>query len=379
MFLYLDSHRYFAVAGDGLEALVAGELARLGAADVEPTRRGVHFTAVAGVLARIVVGSRLAGRILAPLRSFSCRDDRELYRGVKALPWEEFMRVDETLAVSCTLIASELRHTQYAAQVTKDAVCDRFRERENQRPSVDRHEADVRIHVHVQGEEATVSLDAGAGARHRRGYRSSAGIAPLQETIAAAVLELAQYDGTIPLLDPMCGSGTLLAEAALRATGAPVITDSAGLGCARLPGVGAEIVERALEERIGAMTEEAEASIVGCEIDREVLAIALENLARVPGGEDVRLWRGDFRDHDGVRDGLVVCNPPYGLRMGSRDEAFDTVRALGDFLKRRCAGSMAWLVLGDTELVKHVGLRPAQRVPVHIGGLEGRLVRYELF
>lgn len=379
MFLYLDSHRYFAVAGDGLEELVAAELLRLGATEATVVRRGVHFVAPAGVLARIVVGSRLAGRVLAPLRNFRCRDDRELYHGVKVLPWEELMRADETLAVSCTLIGSELRHTQYAAQVTKDAVCDRFREREGRRPSVDRHDADLRIHVHVQEQEATVSLDVGAGSRHRRGYRSAAGIAPLQETIAAAVLELAQYDGTVPLLDPMCGSGTLLAEAAMRATRAPVVVETEGLGGARLPGLGAAIVERALEERIGEMLEEAPMPIVGCEIDPEVFAIARENLARVPGGDDVRLSRGDFRERDGVRDGLVVCNPPYGVRLGSREEAFATVRALGDFLKRRCAGSTAWLVLGDTELVKHVGLKPAQRVPVHIGGLEGRLVRYELF
>jgi putative N6-adenine-specific DNA methylase len=272
-----------------------------------------------------------------------------------------------------------LRHTQYAAQVTKDAICDRFRAREGRRPDVDRHHADLRIHVHVQHDVATVSIDAGAGVRHRRGYREHSGAAPLQETIAAAVLELAQYDGTRPLLDPMCGSGTLLAEAALRATGAPVVTDVQGLGCVRLPGIGAEIAERAFAERIAQCAEELPAPILGCDVDAEVLAIARENLARVPGGEDVRIKRSDFREHAGLRDGIVVCNPPYGVRLGSRQQAFDTVRALGDFLKQKCSGSTAWLVLGDTELVKHVGLRPAQRVPVQIGGLDGRLVRYELF
>ena len=379
MYLYLASQSYFAVAGDGVEELVATELAQLGATGARPGRRGVHFEATAGVLARIVVGSRLAGRILAPLTRFTCRSERDLYLRVKEIAWEDFLGAHETLAVSCTLIASELRHTQYAAQVTKDGICDRFRERENRRPDVDRHDAALRIHVHVHGEEATVSIDAGAGSRHRRGYRAAAGSAPLQETIAAAVLELASYDGTQRLLDPMCGSGTLLAEAALRATGAPMVTDVAKLGCARLPGIGEAIVERALTERIEQMVDEAAAPIVGCDVDGEVLAIARENLARVPGGEDVRLWRGDFREHAGLRDGLVVCNPPFGMRLGSREQAFETVRALGDFLKQRCAGSMAWLVFGDTELVKHVGLRAAQRVPVHIGGLDGRLVRYELF
>lgn len=379
MYLYLTNSRYFAVSGDGIEALVAAELEHLGASGVEATRRGVHFGATAGVLARIVVGSRLAGRILAPLCSFPCADERQLYDRVVRIAWEEFLRVDETLSVSCTIVASSLRHTQYAAQVTKDAVCDRFREREGERPGVDRHHADLRIHVHVQKDVATVSIDAGAGARHRRGYREVSGAAPLQETIAAAVLELARYDGTLPLLDPMCGSGTLLAEAALRATRAPVVTDVQGLGCVRLPGIGVEIVERAFAERVEHCAEELDAPILGCDVDADVLAIARENLARVPGGEDVRLRRADFREHAGLSGGIVVCNPPYGVRLGSRQQAFETVRALGDFLKKRCSGSTAWLVLGDTELVKHVGLRPAQRVPVQIGGLDGRLVRYELF
>lgn len=376
-FLHASTERYFAVVGDGLEPLAAGELERLGARDVKPTRRGIHFLADADVLVAVVIHSRLAGRVLAPLESFACHSDRYLHRRIHAMEWEELMDPDTSFAVSATLAHSNLRHTQYAAQVVKDGIVDRFRELTGQRPNVDRREPDLRIHVHVQKNKATVSLDCGAGARHRRGYRTESGEAPLTETVAAALFEVAQWDGTTGVFDPMCGSGTLLAEALLRATGTPPTFAVERFGCERLPSIGSERVGTA--RRRAASERRDPPRLAGNDRDGEVLAMARDNLATLPHGDRVDWKRGDFASHDGWRGGLVVCNPPYGIRLQDRAGAQATVRALGDFLKQRCQGSTAWLVLGDRELVKHVGLRPARKVPVTIGGLDGRFVRYDLY
>lgn len=376
-FLHASTGRYFAVVGDGLEEIAGAELARLGATEVRATRRGIHFVADPDTLVAVVVHARLVGRVLAPLESFACHSDRYLRRRVHAMAWEDLMDADTSFAVSATLAHSNLRHTQYAAQIVKDGLCDRFREETGRRPSVDRRDPDLRIHVHVQKNKATVSLDCGAGARHRRGYRTESGEAPLTETVAAALFEVAGWDGATPVFDPMCGSGTLLAEALLRATGTPPTFATEIFGCARLPAIGRERVDAARAKAASAIT--APPALAGNDRDGDVLGIARTTLRRLPHGDRVTWRHGDFRTHDGWRDGLVVCNPPYGIRLQDRDGARETVRALGDFLKQRCGGSTAWLVLGDRELIKHVGLRPAQKVPVSIGGLDGRFVRYDLY
>lgn len=376
-FLHASTQRYFAVVGDGLEPIATGELERLGARDVRPTRRGIHFLADPDVLVTVVIECRLVGRVLAPLESFACHSDRYLHRRIHAMAWEDLMDPDTSFAVSTTLAHSNLRHTQYAAQVVKDGIVDRFRERTGRRPNVDRRDPDVRIHVHVQKNKATVSLDCGAGARHRRGYRSESGEAPLTETVAAALFEVAQWDERTAVFDPMCGSGTLLAESLLRASGIPPTFAVERFGCERLPAIGEARVKAA---RIRVRAERRDPPrLAGNDRDGDVLAIARDNLASLPGGDRVQWRHGDFASHDGWRDGLVVCNPPYGIRLQDRASAQATVKALGDFLKQRCQGSVAWLVLGDRELIKHVGLRPARKVPVTIGGLDGRFVRYDLY
>lgn len=379
MFLYQSTRRFFAVVSEALEELAAGELEALGARDVRPAYRGVHFVAGDEALARVVYASRLPGRILAPLTSFACHSDRYLRRRAAELPWEELLTPAQTFAVSATVSNSRLRHSQYAALVTKDAICDRLREHFGARPSVDRRTPDLRIHAHIQGDKATLSADLGDGSRHRRGYREEAGPAPLTETVAAAVIEHAGYDGKQPLLDPLCGAGTLLAEAVLRAGPVAAAFALRRFGWQRLPDFDAALFERVRGEIDARRRPLPSGRIQGSDADPTVVAVARRALARVPGAETVTLEVRDFRDHPGLENGVIVCNPPWGVRLGDAREAGALARELGDFLKQRCRGSVAYLLLGERALLKHVGLRPARRIPLPVGGRDGRLVRYELY
>jgi len=378
-FIYREHHRFFAVVNEGLEEFAAEELKRLGAVRVRAIRRGVHFHADPEEALDILFGSRLVGRILAPLAGFDCHSSKYMLRRAGQIPWEELIDATKTIAVSATLANSKATHSQYVSLVLKDAICDRMREHAGERPAVDRREPDLRAHVHLEDNFATVSVDLGDGSRHRRGYRADSGDAPLPETVAAALLELAQWEGGRPMLDPMCGSGTLLAEAFMRAAAIPAGFVLQRAGARLLPGFGPESFETARRKWMGLGRPVDEGLIRGNDIDGQLIGVAAENLTRLPGGDDVRLRRGDFRDHPGLENGLIVCNPPWGIRIGDEAAAQALVRELGDFLKQKCRGSDAWLVLGNRELIKHVGLRAARRVPVRIGGLDGRFVKYELY
>ena len=377
-FIYREHRRFFAVVNEGLEELVAAELERLGAFRIRAIRRGVHFHADPAQALDILFGSRLVGRILAPLAEFDCHSSKYMHRRAAQIPWEELIDPAKTFAVSATVVNSKATHSQYVSLVLKDAICDRMREKAGQRPSVDRREPDLRAHVHLEDNFATVSIDLGDGSRHRRGYRPDSGDAPLPETVAAALLELAQFDGTRPLLDPMCGSGTLLAEAFMRAAAIPAGYRLQRGGARLLPGFGPDAFEEARKKWLAPGRWVEDGLIRGNDIDRQQIVVAGENLSRLPGGDEIRLRRGDFRDHPGLEDGLIVCNPPWGIRIGDEAAAQVLVREFGDFLKQKCKGSDAWLILGNRELIKHVGLRAARRVPVRIGGLDGRFVNYEL-
>jgi putative N6-adenine-specific DNA methylase len=214
---------------------------------------------------------------------------------------------------------------------------------------------------------------------HRRGYRLESGPAPLSETVAAAILRYSGWRGEEPLLDPFCGSGTLLAEAAFRATGVGVGSLRERYGVRSLPGVDVADFDRRLQEHRRAPARLSEGRLRGGDVDGAMIEMTRQNLSRVPGAEGVELRATDFRDDAGLENGCIVCNPPFGLRLGRGDDAQRLMKEFGDWLKQRCHGSTAWIYLGRRELAKHIGLRPARRIPLRSGGLDGRLLRYELF
>ncbi|MFH1680552.1 MAG: THUMP domain-containing protein [Candidatus Eisenbacteria bacterium] len=379
MFEYQKSGRYFGQIAEGIEEIGREEIERLGAREARPAYRGLHFLADPSALYRVNYCSRLLTRVLAPLRLFDCPDTDALYRAGRSLDWPSLFSPQRTFAIDANVSNSRLRHSRYAAQKLKDAIADRFREARGIRPSVDPRNPDVRISLHIHADRATVGIDTSGGSLHRRGYRAASVEAPMQETLAAAIVRFSEWNGDRPLVDPMCGSGTLLAEALMSAARIPAGYLRSAFGFRFLPDFDGEAWRRVKEEADGEIRGIPAGLIEGSDVSPEAAAAAKANLRLLPGGERVRVRVRRFQEHPGIEEGVVLCNPPYGVRLGRGEDLGRLLKELGDFLRRRCALSTALVYFGDRELAKRVELRPKWKKALRNGGLDGRLVRYDLY
>ena len=372
MFSYQQDGRYFAQVARGLEEPAKAELEELGANDVEIADSGLYFHHDAAGLYRVNYGSRLVSRVLAPLASFACFSEQALYDAAHAVPWEDLFSLEQTFAVFANVRESRISHSQFAALRVKDAIADRFRERCGRRPDVDTRNPDVWIHL-------SVSLDTSGGSLHRRGYRKQSVAAPLQETLAAALVRLSNWQGERPLVDPMCGSGTILAEAYMHYCRIPPAFKRERFGFETMPGFDARGWEEVRREYEALRRALPEGLIRGSDLDRRSVAAARENLREIPGTRGVAVERKDFRDLPGLPGVTIVCNPPYGVRVGEARDARRLYEEFGDFLKQRCPGSTAYILCNSQELAKAVGLKPSRRFVLFNGPLECRLLKIEIF
>ena len=379
-----------AVVAPGLEEVAAAELAALGATEVRPLRRAVACRTDLAGLYRLHLQARLPFRLLRELARFPCRDSRDLYEGVQAAaPWERWLPPAHRFKVEVSGSLPGLDHSHFTALQVKNALVDRQRQLWGQRSTVDLDDPDLVLHLHLspgrpgQGGAAVLSLEGSAASLHRRGYRTAMGLAPLKESLAAGLIALTGWDGSVPLLDPLCGSGTLLIEAACAALGRAPGLDRPFL-LERWPDFDPELWRR--EEQAArslARTTLADgrplAPIVGIERDPAVLEQARQNAKAAGVADWIELRLGDARDLEpppGV--GLVVCNPPYGERLGERQEAEALHAALGERLRQRCGGWTLWLLSGNPELTRALRLKASRRVPISNGGIDCRWLRYEL-
>ncbi len=378
-FQYQQYNQYFCQVAHGLEELAADELKELGARDIQTQYRGVRFSGDHGILYRCNYRSRLVSRILAPLATFGCHSDKVLYRKAGQIDWGRFLDTGDTFAVYANVSDSKINHSKYAALRLKDAVVDQFRDRTGKRPSIDSKNPDVWISLNVRRNQAVISIDTSGGPLHKRDYRVGSYDAPLQETLAAAMIRLSGYTGEQPLLDPMCGSGTLLAEALMVAGRVPAGYRRKKWGFQKLPDFEPETWNREKQDADGQVRPVADGLITGSDINQGAVTAAMTNLGRIPGGDGVRIRRIDFRESRGLENGILVTNPPYGVRLGEQRDAEALMKDLGDFLKQKCTGTTAWILCGSTGLVKHVGLRSSKRIPLFNGPLETRLIQVEIF
>jgi len=370
----------FAPTAAGLERVLASELKALGARAVEAGTRGVAFRGSWETVYKVNLWSRTAHRVLVSLGEFDARDRRALYEGARSVDWGRQMSVDQTLAVDAVSHRSEMSHTQFASRVVKDAVVDWFRDRFGRRPSVDPRGADLRINVRLRADRCTLSIDTSGQRLHRRGYRPSFGVAaPLKENLAAGVLLLSGYDGSTPLVDPMCGSGTLLIEAALIARNVAPGLLGREFGFVRHPEFDPPLWRQLRREARDSVREVEGCPIRGSDISADAVR-ATRVAASGAGVDDLIVVRQAEISALEPRDGgLIVTNPPYGDRLGEIKDLAALYSTLGDVLKRSCRGMTAHVVTGSKFLAGRIGLKPARRDVLWNGPIECRLLHYEIY
>ena len=382
----MTNMRFFATTAKGTESLVAQELAATDARNIRPTAGGVHFEGGLETLYRANLWLRTANRVLMPIAEFACPTPEALYENARNVRWHDWMTVDSTFAVDCNCRDSQISHSRYAALKVKDAIVDQFRDRTARRPNVDRDRPAFQINAHIAKDRCVLSLDASGDRLHLRGYRRQATDAPLRETLAAAIVGLVNWDNEGMFIDPMCGSGTIVIEAALKAMHhAPGLlrcgdTGRIGFGFQRWRNFDRKLWTHLIEEARAQICEKIPGRLLGYDISRPAIRIASENANSAGLERHIRFTRGDAlklspRGHRGV----IVCNLPYGERTGEVEELQSLYRGFGDVLKQRCAGYTAYLFTGNLKLAKSIGLRTAKRFTLYNGPIECRLLKYELF
>ncbi|HOY85330.1 MAG TPA: hypothetical protein PLQ80_08565 [Candidatus Syntrophosphaera sp.] len=355
---YQEKGSYFAIVAGSLERHAAAELGELGAGVGREVPRGLHFSCDQETLYRVLYTSRLVQRVLAPLATFACPDEKLLYRKARDLiDWASLFPVDTSFGIQANVSSSRIRHSLYAGQVLKDAICDSFRDKTGQRPDFSTRQAPVNFNLHLHADRATISLDLSGVSMHKRGYRKAGGAAPLQETLAAAMIRLSGWDGSRKLLDPMCGSGTILAEALMHFCRVPAAWLRQDSGYQFLPDHAPDLFKKVKAAADAEIRPLPEGLIQGSDMHTGNVQTARENLALLPGGDRVELQASRFQDLGRESGRCVISNPPYGVRLEDSSSAERLYNELGDFLKQKCPDSESYILCGNKNLVPQLRLR----------------------
>lgn len=373
-------NQYFATTARGLETIAAKELESLGAEDISPDFTGVHFSGDKALMYRVNLWARTIFRVLLPIAEFRCLDRRMLFREIERISWEDYLKPQNTLAVKCTGSNENLNHTHFTALQVKDAIASRQKKKFGSRSSVDTKDPDLLVNVHIREDRCIVSLDSSANSLHRRGYRLAVGSAPLKETLAAALLDMAEYDPDLPFLDPLCGSGTLPIEAALKSLNIAPGLLREKFGFTTWQDFDESLWYELLEEAENSQLSELKAPIYGSDRNSNVLSQARNN-AKLSGVEkNVQFAKTELSQLEAPAEkGILMCNPPYGERLGDIEELGEFYKLLGDIFKQRFKGWTAYILTGNRQLMKKVGLRTSRRLHVYNGSIECTLLKYELY
>jgi putative N6-adenine-specific DNA methylase len=378
-FQYQKWNGYFAQLAGGIEDLGVEELSELGARNARTAYKGAYFEADKKALYRINYQSRIASRILAPLLTFQCHSTKYLYRTTKTIPWSKMLSPNDTFAISATVSHSKIRHSKYAALCVKDAIADYFMELSGKRPNVQIGNPNVRINLHIQNNKAIISLDTSGEALHKRGYREQTLEAPIRETLAASIIRLTGWDGQTSVCDPMCGSGTLLCEALMYACRIPSGYLRHRFGFENLADFDRDLWMRVKREEDHKIKPPAPGLLSGSDLSREAVEIARKNCAPLPFGEKIHWEAVSIENIKVAERSLIVCNPPYGVRIGDKKKAAELYRKMGKALKKRCSGSTAFIYIGDPSLTREFGMKPSLKRTMPNGPIEGQLCRFEVF
>ncbi len=365
--------------------MLARELAALQAQHVKPVDGGVHFAGTLALGYAVNLHSRVASRVLwhvgrAPYRA--ANSDQDIYDATQKIDWPKLFGVERTLRVNVSAIKAPVKSLDFITLRIKDAICDVFRARTNLRPSIDTHAPDVRVHAFLTATDITLYLDTSGEPLFKRGYRREAGEAPLRENLAAGMLALSGWTPDVPLLDPMCGSGTILCEAAqIAANRAPGI--GRAFGFEKLLNFDAPAWESLREKAYASENNSIKTCIYGSDLRGDALELARANLDELDLAAIVSLKQANVFEMPAPVDltesgGIIVTNPPYGVRMEDRDALAAFYPQLGDALKKRFSGWTAYILSSDMQLAKGIGLSASKRTPLFNGALECRLFEYKL-
>lgn len=378
MYEYLTKG-FFAQVPGMMEEFCKEELIELGATDVETTYRGVYFKYDLSNLYKINYTARLLSRVLAPLITFHCNNTNVLIKTAKKIHWEDFCSIEKTFAISSSVAKSSITNSLYASQVLKDVIADYFRDKYGKRPNVDTVNPDVRLNLHIEKDQAVISLDTSGESLHKRGYRLLAGEAPMQETLAAAIIRLSNWNGENPLWDPMCGSGTILCEAIMHYCKIPAQYLRKNFGFFNLPDFDLEVWEKVKAKSDLDIRPLPKGLISGSDKSQKMIDVAKDNLSRLPYSDSVKLSCHPFQHVKEFKNGTLIVNPPYGIRLGEIEEVRLLYKDLGDFLKTKCNGTSAFIYTGDPSLRKSIGLKTSKRIPLVNGKLEGVLFQIDSY
>ncbi|MBM7421000.1 MULTISPECIES: class I SAM-dependent RNA methyltransferase [Chryseobacterium] len=361
----------------GLEPILAEEVKKLGGRNVELKNRAVNCEGDLGFLYKINYAARTALKVLVPIEEFKAYNESKYYDKLFKFEWDEFMDVNQTFAIDSTVNSERFSHSQFMTFKMKDAIVDYFQNKYGKRPSIETKSPDIKFHLHIDRELVTISLDSSGDALFKRGYRKEQGEAPINEVLASGMLQLAGWDGKGNFLDPMCGSGTLLIEAAMIAWDLPAQTFRKRFGFQNWKNYDADLFSKIKEVRINRV-KEFTGKIVGYDIDGRMLDAADANIASAEMEDVIEVRRQDFFDSKKeLFPLLMVFNPPYDERISINDDDF--YKKIGDTFKTHYPNTLAWLISSDLEAVKKIGLRPSRKIKLFNGKLETRFLQYEMY
>lgn len=361
----------------GLEPVLAEEIKKLGGKNVEIKTRAVNCEGDLGFLYKINYSARTAVKILVPIYEFKAFNEHKFYDKLLKFNWDQFMDVNQSFAIDATVHSERFTHSQFMTLKMKDAIVDFFRTKYKQRPNVEPKNPDIKFNLHIDRDFVTVSLDSSGDPLFKRGYRKEQGEAPINEVLASGMLQIAGWDGKGNFLDPMCGSGTILIEAAMIAIDLPAQIFRKKFAFQNWKNYDEELFQKIKEFRINRI-KEFEGKIVGYDIDARMLKAARINIEAAEMEDVIEVQKKNFFESEkDLFPLLMVFNPPYDERISIKFDEF--YKKIGDTFKTSYPNTLAWLISSDLQAVKKIGLRPSRKVKLYNGKLETRFLQYEMY
>jgi len=373
----MKENGFIATTMFGLEEILANELKELGATEVQILNRAVSFSGSQAILYKVNIGTRTAMRVLKNLKSFRVTGEESLYEVIYNMKWEEHFSVKDSFMINSSVNSPLFRHSHFVSQKTKDAIADRFRKITNLRPSVNTSDPDITINIHISNDRADVSLDSSGEPLFKRGYRAAQFAAPLNEVLAAGMIIMTGWDGTVPFIDPMCGSGTLPIEAALIGKKIPPGIFREKFGFMKWKDYDEVLFRHIIESMLNPI--ELISAIYASDISQEAIDLTRKNIKKALLEEFIQIKKQDFKEVVPPKEGgIVIMNPPYGERL-KENEINLFYKAIGDTLKKNFSGFDVWILSGNTEALKFFGLHPEKKIELLNGSIKCKFQKFSIY